>query len=99
MNGIKLTAPSTLYHVTGITWLVLLLCVCVVTQMIGVPVTLVGVFNSDMLENLEPESEDFSVLSASPKAEGPGLLSLLTVLRPTYHLPVLLASLFRPPST
>lgn len=67
--------------------------------MIGVPVALVNILNSDMLENSEPVSEDFSVLSPSPEAEKPGLISLHTVLRPIHHLPVLLASVFRPPST
>lgn len=79
-------------------YLVVLLCVCVVTQMLGVPVTLIGLMNSDMLAKSEPVSEDFSSLSPSPEPGKPSLLRFFTESRIVLQLPVLAKSVFRPPS-
>lgn len=86
------------YRVVGIAALVVLLCLCIITQMLGVPVTLIGLLNSDMLTKSEPASEDFSALSTLPGPERPGLLSLITELSPVPQLPVLATSVFHPPS-
>lgn len=77
----------------------MLLCVCIVTQMLGVPATLIELVNSDVLTKAEPVSEDFSTLSRSPEPERPRLFHSLTEFRPVRHLPVLLTSVFHPPST
>ena len=76
----------------------MLLCVCVVAQMLGAPFTLLGLLNSDVLTESEPVSEDFSTLSPSPEPERPRLFHLFTEFLPVLHLPVLLTSIFRPPS-
>ncbi len=78
--------------------LVVLLSVCVVTQMLGTPVTLIGLMNSDMLTKSEPVSEDFSSLSPSLEPEKPSLLHLSTESCLVLQLPVLATSVFRPPS-
>lgn len=83
----------------GAASLILLLCICVVTQMLGVPVTLIGLLNADVLTKSEPVSEDFSTLSTLPEPGQPHLLSLLIQFRSMSQLPILPVSVFRPPST
>jgi hypothetical protein len=82
----------------GVACLIILLCICVVTQMLGVPVTLIGLLNADVLTKSEPVSEDFSALSTLILPERPGLLSMIAELYPFPQLPVLATSVFRPPS-
>ncbi|HBR49694.1 MAG TPA: hypothetical protein DEA71_06385 [Nitrospira sp.] len=82
----------------GMACLVVLLCVCVVTQMLGAPVTLIDLMNSDMLTKSEPVSEGFSFLSPSLEPEKPSLLHFFAESRLVLQLPVLATSVFRPPS-
>jgi hypothetical protein len=99
MNHNDNEASCNLHRVTGVIYLILLLCICVVTQMIGLPVTLLGLLDyPDMLEEFESASEDFSVLSPSLAQERPSLLCLFAEIQPVNYLPVLLASVFRPPT-
>jgi len=77
--------------------LVLVLCVCVVTQMLGMPVTLLGLLDSSNTL-AESMSEDSSVLPSLPRPVRPSLLHLLTEFRHILHLPILLTSVFRPPA-
>ena len=86
------------FQATGLACLVVLLSVCVITQMLGSPFTLLGLLNSDVLAESEPISEDASALSPSPKPERPLLSHVLTDFHPVRHLPLVLASVFRPPS-
>jgi hypothetical protein len=86
------------YQATGLATLVVLLCVCVIAQMLGAPFTLLGLLNSDVLTESEPISEDSSALSPSPEPERPLLLHVITELSPVRHLPEVLTSVFRPPS-
>lgn len=86
------------YRVTAVGGFVVLLCVCVVLQMIGAPFTLLGLGDSDIFTESEPMSEDFSALSPSPEPEQPRFFHLFTEFRPMRHLPVLLTSVFHPPS-
>jgi len=82
----------------GVAYLIMVLCICVVTQMLGVPVTLIGLLNADVLTKSEPISEDFSTLSTLPE---PGRLHLLSMVAELYllpHFPVLATSIFCPPS-
>ena len=83
---------------TGVACLVLLLCVCVVAQMLGVPATLMDLLNTDVLTKSEPASEDASALSLSPEPERSRLFLSFTELRPVRHPPMLLTSVFHPPS-
>lgn len=78
--------------------LAVVLCVCVVAQMLGAPFTLLDLLSSDMLAESELVSEDFSSLSSSPDPERPRLLHSFTELRSVLHLPLLSTSVFRPPS-
>ena len=78
--------------------LAVVLCVCVVAQMLGTPFTLLDLLSSDMLVESELVSEDFLSLSSSPEPERPRLLHSFTELRSVLHLPVLPTSVFRPPS-
>lgn len=94
-------APSTFCSscwAKGVVCLILLLCICVVTQMLGVPVTLIGLLNADVLIKSEPISEDFSTLSTLIVPERPCLFSMIADLDPVSQLPVLATSVFRPPS-
>jgi hypothetical protein len=74
----------------------LVLCVCVLSQMLGTPVTLFGLLTSaDMIT--ESVSEE---LSLPPTVAEPETLRLLHVNMEfdlALHLPVLSASLFHPP--
>lgn len=97
MDKRGLNTVSSPYRAAGIACAMLLLCVCVVAQMLGIPVTLLGLLNSDMLTESEPVSEDFSALSPLPELERPGLLRILSEFRPVRHLPVLTISVFHPP--
>ncbi len=81
----------------GVTPLILVLCICVVTQMLGAPVTLIGLLNEDVLTKSEPVSEDFSTLSTLPEPGQPRLLSLIIQFRSRSQLPILPVSVFRPP--
>ncbi len=74
----------------------LLLCVCVVAQMLGAPFTLLGM-DSDILTESEPISEDMTALSPSPEPDKPRLFDMFDDLHSVHHLPLLLTSVFRPP--
>lgn len=87
---------------SGAASVIVLLCVCVFVQMLGVPFTLLGllsadVLNSDMLTESEPVSEDLTALSRSAGLERPRLFYSLAELRSVRHLPVVPISVFRPP--
>ena len=98
MNSMDQIISRGFCSTTAMTCLIVLLCVCVVAQMLGAPVTLLGLLNSDMLAESEPVSEDFSALTPLPEPEGPGLLRVLSEFRPVRHLPVVITSVFHPPS-
>lgn len=68
-----------------------------VTQILGVPVTLIGLLNADWPTKSEPVSEDFSTLSTLPEPGKPYLLSLLDAFRFVPQLPILPVGVFRPP--
>lgn len=78
--------------------LILLLCVCVLAQMLGAPVTLLSLLTtSDMLAG--SVSEDFSVLPPVPELHPFSALRLRVDRHPVPHLPVLATSVFHPPLT
>ncbi len=78
--------------------MVMLLCICVVTQMLGMPATLMDLVNSDVLTKSEPVSEDFSALSSLTGPERPHFFRVVTEFRPVHHLPILATTVFHPPS-
>ena len=81
----------------GVACLIMLLCICVVTQMLGAPFTLLGALSSDILTESEPVSEDMTALSPSPEPDKPRLFYMLTDFHSVHHPPVLLTSVFHPP--
>lgn len=82
----------------GIACLIVVLCICVVAQVLGVPATLIGLLNADVLTKSEPISEDFSTLSTLPESGKLHLLSMVAEVYPVPQFPVLAISIFRPPS-
>ncbi|OQW36043.1 MAG: hypothetical protein A4E20_08855 [Nitrospira sp. SG-bin2] len=66
--------------------------------MLGAPFTLLSLLNSDMLAESEPISEDLSAFSPALELERSPLFHLFTEFRPLFHLPILLTSVFHPPS-
>jgi hypothetical protein len=73
------------------------ICICVIAQMLGMPVTLLGLLDTDRLMTSEPGSEDHSLLTSMLEPEQPSFLHFFTETRAGVHLPVLLTSVFRPP--
>jgi hypothetical protein len=82
----------------GLACVVMVLCICVVTQMLGIPATLMDLVNSDVLTKSEPVSEDFSALSSLTEPERPHFFRVVTEFRPVHHLPILATTVFHPPS-
>ena len=78
--------------------LVALLCVCVVTQMLGMPTTLMDLLNSVVLTKSEPISEDLSALSPLAGLDRPDLFHVIGEFHSVHHLPILVTTVFHPPS-
>lgn len=77
---------------------VVVLCVCVLSQMLGVPVTLVGLLaSSDLLT--ETVSEDFSLTPIVPELGLSGASRSCVESQPSLHLPLYVTSVFHPPQT
>ncbi len=74
--------------------MVLIVCICVVSQMLGAPVTLLGLLTSDT--PAESFSEDFSLpMTTEPGTPSPS--SLHAEFQPSFHLPIFSTSVFHPP--
>ena len=67
MRGIGTTSFFSSSRGTGRALLVILLCICVLSQMLGTPVTLVGLLTSSI--PAESVSEDFSIPPITPEPE------------------------------
>lgn len=80
---------------TGVVFLVLFVCVCVVLQMLGAPVTLLGLLTSDTPG--ESFSEDFSIPPISPEPGTPSRSRFLADLQPSLHVPIFSTAVFHPP--
>ena len=75
-----------------------LLCVCVLSQMLGTPVTLIGLLTSpDMLA--ESISEDFSLIPVLPELGISTSSRIQAEVQPLLYLPVFVTSVFHPPQT
>ncbi len=78
--------------------LVIVLCVCVLVQTLGVPMTLLSLFTpTDILT--ESTCEDPSVLPSIPELPPSGGLCLPIDENLTLDLPVFATSVFHPPLT
>ncbi|MBK8276778.1 MAG: hypothetical protein IPK92_13375 [Nitrospira sp.] len=75
--------------------LVLFVCICVVSQMLGVPVTLLSLLTSDMLA--ESLSEDFSILPSTLEPGAPSRSGFHLDFSPSLHLPIFPTAVFHPP--
>lgn len=81
---------------TGSTLMVIFLCVCVLVQMLGLPVTLLNLFTpADLLT--ESMCEDPSVLPSLPELRPSSALCRRTDGPRTPHSPVFVTSVFHPP--
>ena len=102
MRTVDGPALRSVFRTSGAASVIMLLCVCVVVQMLGVPFTFLGLLsadllNSDMLTESESESEDLTALSLSAGLERPRLFYSSAELRAIRHLPLLPISVFHPP--
>ena len=78
------------------TCVILFLCVCVLAQMIGMPITFFSlVSSSDVF--LESVSEDFSFPPTVPKPKASNTRSAHTELPPSPYFPIFVTSVFHPP--
>ncbi len=76
--------------------MVIFLCVCVLSQMLGMPVTLVGILaSSDLLA--ETVSEDFSLTQVVPELLNSEPSRLDVIFQTSPHLPVFVTTVFHPP--
>jgi len=86
------------HHGYRLIFAVALLCVCVLGQMLGMPVTLIGLLtSSDML--VEPVSEDFSLIPVLPEPGIAGSSRTHAEVQSSLYLPVFVTSVFHPPQT
>lgn len=91
-----LSAMTAQRWMTTSTCMILFLCVCVLTQMLGMPITLFSlVASSDVF--LESVSEDFSFPTTVPKPRTSSAWILYTELQSSPYLPVFVTSVFHPP--
>jgi hypothetical protein len=80
----------------GLFLIVICLCVCVLSQMLGMPVTLGSLLcSSDMLS--QPTAEEFSLLPEPPRLDDRSRPCLLTEVQPSPRVPVFVSSVFHPP--
>lgn len=79
----------------GIACLISFLCLCVVFQMLGVPVTLLALLTSD--SPIESLSEDFSIPPITLKPGTLNRISFYVELQRLIYLPIFSTAIFRPP--
>ncbi len=77
------------------TILLLFVCLCVVSQMLGAPFTLLGLLMSDT--PTESLSEDFSIPPITPEPGTPSRFSFHAELQPSLQLAVFPTAVFHPP--
>ncbi len=89
-GGVRLSEQG-----VGVVCLISLLCLCVVFQMLGVPVTLLALLTSD--SPIESLSEDFSILPIMLKPRAPDHIAFSVEFQRLIYLPIVSISIFRPP--
>jgi hypothetical protein len=92
----RLGAMRAPYRTTGSVSVVLFLCVCILSQMFGVPITLVGLFTSAGMLT-ETVSEEFSLPSTGIEPDNVGPFRFHIEFLPSHQLPVFVTSVFHPP--
>lgn len=80
---------------TGLAFPVIFLCICVLSQMLGTPVTLIGLLTSSI--SVESVAEDFSIPPITPEPELASHSNFDEKREPVLHLPVFVTSVFHPP--
>lgn len=70
-------------------------CLCVLAQMMGTPVTLIGLLTSDI--PVESVSEDFSIAPITPELGPASRPRLYEKTEPLLHHPIFVTSVFHPP--
>jgi len=80
---------------TNLALWVLFACLCVLAQMMGTPVTLIGLLTSDI--SVESVSEDFSIAPITPELGPASPPRLHEKSEPLLHLPIIVTSVFHPP--
>lgn len=94
MKTMNATEPA--HRAMGSTCVILFLCICVLAQMLGMPVTLFSlVTSSDVF--LESVSEDFSFPPTVLNPRASNVRSPHAELLSSINLPVLITSVFHPP--
>jgi hypothetical protein len=77
--------------------LVVFVCLCVVLQMLGAPVTLLGLLMSDT--PVESLSEDFSIPPVTPEPGFPKRSRFRVESQSPGHLPIFSTAVFHPPQS
>lgn len=77
------------------TALICFVCLCVLSQMLGAPVTLLSLLTSDT--PVELLSEDFSILPLTPVPVAPSRSTSYAEFEPSFHIPIFSISVFHPP--
>ncbi len=77
--------------------LVVALCICILLQMLGMPVTFMSIFTSGIMS--ESVLEDFSILPMLPEPEMRSRSLVQAEFYSLIHLPILIISVFHPPHT
>ncbi len=95
MNRIDGNAVRVLPQGIAAVIVVFIICLCVLFQMLGAPVTLLGVLISDA--PAESHSEDFSIPPIAPEPDTPGQFSFYAEFQPSIHLPIFSTAVFHPP--
>jgi hypothetical protein len=86
----------TLYYKIGLIGVAVFICVCVLSLMLGTPISLSNLLiSSDILT--ESVSEGFSVPPIAPKPGAPSAHRISVEFQPALHLPVFVTSVFHPP--
>jgi hypothetical protein len=75
--------------------LIVFVCICIVSQMLGAPVTLLGLLMSDA--PVESLSEDFSIPPITPEPGRPHRSGFYAEIQPSRYLPVFSTAVFHPP--
>ncbi len=77
--------------------IMLFLCVCVLSQMLGTPITLVSLLTSADLLTESVSEEDFSIPVRDFDVGTPSQLRPHIALQPSYNPPAFQTSIFHPP--
>ena len=83
---------------SGIASLIVVLCVCILIQMLGLPVTFLSLLDSDDLLKSQPGAEDFSAPSQVLYPDRPGQVTGTVQVPAMLVLLVLPRTFFHPPA-